>query len=318
MKLDVLFAVIRDTFLSFLVVTVLFVLGFGVPDFTREQGSSSLSSYGPPQSGEPQLIPGFSDNQTKSKTVVLNPLSLYFGLLIACSISGFVAWISGVLDRKRADRASMILAEDFQSGGSKTKHTIDFLFGRSQIFKNSVRGWIPFQAFIVTNNIFIFGALAFGVVLTFCAWITNLNRWDILNDFLTDQLAKGQVVPGAFWISVTYITTYLAVMLRINHDLHEKWKYCASLFNEYLKNPENKRLKAALAIDLLHLDLWARRSFGRFFKEELRAALYGEMSSGLMDGETFKTKMDGIEIANTSEREAENWLENHFERQKAS
>ena len=48
----------------------------------------------------------------------------------------------------------------------------------------------------------------------------------------------------------------------------EKWLYCANLYNDILKlendDDKKKKLEIALAIDIIHLNLWSNRSFNKF------------------------------------------------------
>lgn len=73
-------------------------------------------------------------------------------------------------------------------------------------------------------------------------------------------------------VPVVLFTLYFAIYLFIKRDYGEKWRYCAAAYNSLflnskIKPPLNKR--AALAIDVLYLDLWAKRGFCKFFHDTL-------------------------------------------------
>ncbi len=59
-------------------------------------------------------------------------------------------------------------------------------------------------------------------------------------------------------------------------DFHSKWEYCCNLFNQTLSastEGTKEKLRRALAVDLLILDMWAHRAFAEHFKEVLDEAI---------------------------------------------
>ncbi len=76
---------------------------------------------------------------------------------------------------------------------------------------------------------------------------------------------------------------------------NRKWTYCCDLYNEMLKLERGsqsnelryKKLKNALAMDLIVLDMWAHRSFKELFRDELEIAIESTSISELKKNEAI-------------------------------
>ena len=87
----------------------------------------------------------------------------------------------------------------------------------------------------------------------------------------------------SIWSLFTWTVTFLLLTYwNLDNLFSKKRHYAANLFNELLKIRAKKEavsktrewaLEVALAIDILHLDLWGTRSFFDFFKDQVVRAI---------------------------------------------
>lgn len=158
--------------------------------------------------------------------------------------------------------------------------TLEFLMFKHQWLKNSPRG-----------NYLVIRAVWFSVVipafLLICflvlAYLVNVVQGKFIlletfSDFFTNPNPLNYLnLSGFKKIGLPFLATVSIVYWKLWHDYHSKWTYCCGLFNDILKNSDKsavaEKLRRALAIDLLVLDLWAHRSFAEFFRDCLSEAI---------------------------------------------
>lgn len=184
----------------------------------------------------------------------------------AALISMGSLYLAGIRDHDK----DSIVSVTFIAADPPLKRFLDTALGRHQIFKNSIRNWPELQtAFIISSFVMV------------AVLVVNIFVWPL-------SLAVGHnpETLGQFWISLvdTFISSKLTVVPAIfapvigvygylKRDYADKWRYCSDLAYkvEQLHTSEDKRkAQLSLVVDLMNLDLWAKRSFCRFFYKEIR------------------------------------------------
>ena len=99
-----------------------------------------------------------------------------------------------------------------------------------------------------------------------------------INLFLDNSMSS--IVPKEITTTNVIVSFFGAVSIlywNIMSLFNKKWAYCCELYNKIIsKNrgkSKQKLLENALAVDLLTLDLWAHRSFSKFFSKELTKSI---------------------------------------------
>lgn len=216
----------------------------------------------------------FSQSHTNESGSLVSPETkmhrffLLFLFATALAALGSIA-LPGFLDPGKDQSASVVLVD---TTDSKVKRLIDALFGKHSIFKNAYRGWLPSQALFITCNVIL--SLATGtLVLMFSMNVfagTSMTVFALSKVlFVTPTVASS--VPLAF-ASLWYL-----VYQRIHAEFSSKWSHCSAIFHKCIErantNEKFDQSRIALALDLLHMDLWAKRSFALEFSSVLRYAL---------------------------------------------
>lgn len=130
-----------------------------------------------------------------------------------------------------------------------------FIFFRWIYFKNNPRGNL-----LLIRAILAVGLLGFLYYSFFSSFRLIIAGIDV-----------DPVIAMAIFITIGY--------WNMSSVFHKKSNYCASLYNEYLKQVGSGNKNSALllgnllAINLLALDLWAHRTFSSLFAEYLELAI---------------------------------------------
>lgn len=194
---------------------------------------------------------------------------------------------------------------------------IELALCKHQYIKNHPRGnYLVWKTvwFCVVLPLFLYLALflfALSLDMTkqgaqFCLKLSEIQtQFPLLFNFtnyINQHSFKVYLMPLLGIMSVVYWNLW--------KDYHSKWMYCCNVFNQILTLDENKadKLRRALAIDLLILDLWAHRSFSEFFRDSLLEALKAMKQD---DKEFYIEKINRGEI---SECEALRILEGYQKR----
>lgn len=214
------------------------------------------------------------------------------GLLIMMSVpfcaavaSSWLLYCAGMQDKEKDRIVSVTLI----STDSFMKSLLDALAGRHQIFKNSIRNWPELQAVYIFSMYVMASAF-----LVNAGWLLSLlgaeplslgNFWfTFAQELLGLKLLTLPAIAGPLMVIYAYL----------KKDYGDKWQYCADLQNKIeFSGPGvvGDRAHVALAIDLMNLDLWSKRSFCRFFFKEVRHAI--QTSSESVDWKNKKMKQLG-------------------------
>lgn len=180
---------------------------------------------------------------------------------------------------------------------------IEIALCKHQYIKNHPRGnylvwktvWFCILLPLFLYLTFLLLALALNITeqeAQFCSNLTGIkNQFPLLFNF------KNYVNQHSFKIYLMPLLGIMSVVYwNLWKDYHSKWTYCCNVFNQILtlENEKADKLRRALAIDLLILDLWAHRSFSEFFKDSLLEAL-NEMKDD--EKEFFIKKINDGEVA---------------------
>lgn len=182
-------------------------------------------------------------------------ISLWIGLIAILSLV-----ITGIADRTKDLSNSIVL----DSGSGRIKYVVETLQGRHSIFKNSQRGWHHVQALFVT-------CLVVLCLITLTLAFATIANCFAGSDFTVGKLLnqKMRETQTVFYAPAGFLSLWYVVYQRLLSDYSSKWLYCAGLYNKVLDDKETNRqfpaARISLALDLLYMDLWAKRAFAREF-----------------------------------------------------
>ena len=206
-----------------------------------------------------------------AKVPVAKKTSVRRGALMVFLVGTFVLMIGCLMlpawkDSWKHKPARVYLKDD----SPLSKRVVEGVFGRHQVFKNAKRGWLHLQAIFVSLSISL---VALSVLLG------TLNFANVFAHKTFDQatLAKYMDDGGALLGLVGVICSLVFVVYnRLHQEYSSKWLYCANLYHKILEegDPTKSVRGAALALDLLCMDLWAKRGFSKFFAETLDNAIF--------------------------------------------
>lgn len=140
-----------------------------------------------------------------------------------------------------------------------------WVFHRWQSFKNSPRGnTLIVRAFLTVSSV---GLFLLGVGAILCLMLCDWHK-------VVGEFHQATFLLHACGVFVAALATMYWQMSRL-HNRH--WQHCNNVYTEFLTNSKTAvvraRLANALAQDLLVCDMWALRSFGKHFRDELEKAV---------------------------------------------
>ncbi|MCB0367860.1 MAG: hypothetical protein KDD45_00105 [Bdellovibrionales bacterium] len=212
-----------------------------------------------------------------------------------------------------------------KSSDGAFKKIMDSFLGRHQIFKNSPRNLSVFKSIYVFCNLgtlfiiilsSLISILGFLQILGMNGLISGLFNFNIHVSFV--DLSKA---------SFLFVSVVVAIYWRISKNYEERWKYCADKYYNLIKLEAStcksnyqdiNNFEVSLAIDILQLDLWAKRGFEQFFKEALKNCSKqkgGEVHLVELKNKVYSALENGREIKYSemiSEAEAEYLLKKSF------
>lgn len=216
-----------------------------------------------------------------------NPWSLLnICLLASLTVAVCSLGVPGILESEKDHRDSVVLVDDFKF----PKNIIETLAGKHSIFKNSYRNWLVLQALFVSNSVILLLATGtiFFMILCNGFLATQFNISSLLHKA---DLKLLQSLPLAI-VSLWYLT-----YRQLHSDHMKKWLFCANVYNKSIEEKgtisEITTLRVALALEVLTLDLWAKRTFAWEFNFVLKSCIGNDVEK-LKQGKM--TESDAHEI----------------------
>ena len=199
-----------------------------------------------------------------SRYSIQNLFNLALAILFATAI--FSLALPGLMDSEKDEAHSVVLDDS----SSMVKWFLDLIGGKHSIFKNSYRGWHQLQALFLTSIVIL-------IIMTLgLATLCMANKFAGTSFSVTTVGASNIRLDVLLYLPIGFISLWYVAYQRIVADHTSKWAYCADLYNKMIEEGsscEISAIRAALALDLLATDLWAKRSFAREFKTVLNNAI---------------------------------------------
>lgn len=223
-------------------------------------------------------------------------------LLIGLGITSLLAIQLLKLAGNEDDEKDVNPSINLISSDNRLKILLDTLFGRHQIFKNSHRNWPELQAaFAVLSSGLVFLIL---IQLSWAALFILSDYNSAFPIFLTESLRKyGTDSELAIKAPLTIISIYFAIYVYIKKDYADKWKYCADIYYKLNSDNSNLKKRCTLAVDILYLDLWAKRGFCGFFKDTIIKAAKNRKDWSNERKESFEKDLEDHKITSAQVEE---------------
>lgn len=200
-----------------------------------------------------------------------NDEKVFILLIVGMSISSFLVIRILKLAGNEDDEKDINPSLNLIASDNRLKIFLDTIFGRHQIFKNSHRNWPELQAAFAMLSLII--TLTLLVQISWCVLYLFTDYNLPFPTFLTQAFRKyGTDSELAIKTPLSFISIYFAIYVYIKKDYSDKWKYCADIYYK-LSAEANLKQNCALAVDILYLDLWAKRGFCRFFHDTVVKAV---------------------------------------------
>jgi len=193
------------------------------------------------------------------------------------------------------------------SSDNSLKQLIELIFLKHQVFKNSHRNWPEVQALC---GVIVLGIMA--IVSLEIYWLAVFKIWGEhipIDSFLLKSVhVFGSKYKVASTLPASLLTIYFGIYVYIKKDYADKWKYCADSYYKISASTPGSSLssRCSLAIDVLYLDLWAKRGFCKFFSDTLNEVIDMRRDWSFEQKETIRKKIRDHLLAS---QEAEEILE---------
>ena len=151
----------------------------------------------------------------------------------------------------------------------------NLILHRWQYFKNNPNGSFLFIRAILC----VLSALVWGSIISILVYMILKLIFNDLDISCLKGIINFSKIVNSLDLKEVFIAVTSSISLsywNMSNLFGKKWTYCSQLYNQItIKDEKKDRLRNALAIDLLTVDLWAHRSFSSFFYCEIEKGIKG-------------------------------------------